>query len=135
MLRLFTHEEGIVLKRALLELDEVTREQIIEQLDVQQHDQSNNRTPTYMPAMLINLFNNPQLGGSKEDRLARAITIGAPCIARVLERYKGMVVRGEIDAHVPLNFNTMAGIAKAFPAKLNGEFYIDQEGMARLASE
>lgn len=134
MLRLFTPEEGIVLKRAFLELDGRTRENIIEQLDVEQPDQPN-RTPTYMPAMLMNLFNNPQLGGSKENRLAKAITIGLPCIARVLERYKEMFARSEIDSHVPLNFNTMAGIAKASPASLNGEFCIDKEGVVRLESQ
>jgi hypothetical protein len=64
MLRLFSSEEGIVLKMAMNQLDVSTRKRISDQLDVQQFPQIG-RTPTYMPALLVNLSNNTQFGNSK----------------------------------------------------------------------
>lgn len=134
MLRLFTPEEGAVLRKAMLELSPTIRDRIAAQLDVQQQDQPG-RTPTYMPAVLVNLSNNPQLGASKEERLSKAVTIGLPFIARVLERHKELLVTKEIDPNTPLNFNKMAGVAKTSPDLLCKEFYIDKEGGVHLKSE
>ncbi len=134
MLRLFTLEEGAVLRTAIHELAPSMRNRIAVQLDVHPQDRPG-RTPTYMPAVLVNLSNNPELGKTKEERLSKAITIGLPFIARVLERYKELLKNNEIDPNIPLNFNKMAGIAKTSPASLCKEFYIDQEGSVRLASE
>ena len=131
MLRLFTPEEGVVLKKAMLELDTNTRDRVAAQLDVQQQDQQS-RTPTYMPALLVNLSNNPQLGGSKEERLFKAMTVGLPFIARVLEKHKELLANGEMDPNIPLNFNEMAGVAKRSPQLLSKEFYIDKEGSVHL---
>ncbi|MFI5334747.1 MAG: hypothetical protein ACHQT8_06275 [Chlamydiales bacterium] len=134
MLRLFTREEGIVLRKAIFELDPAMRDRIAAQLDVQPEAQIG-RTPTYMPAVLVNLSNNPQLGVTKDERLSKAITIGLPFITRVLERHKALLAKSEIDANVPLNFNKIAGVAKTSPESLNKAFYIDQEGCVHLASE
>ncbi len=133
MLRLFKPEEGIVLRKAMLEIDPNLRNRIAAQLDVSQQ-RNTTRTPTYMPAVLVNLSNHPQLGTSKEERLSKAITIGLPFIARVLEKYEELLARGEIDSAIPLNFNEMAGIAKTAPDRLNEEFYIDNEGSIHLIS-
>ena len=134
MLRLFSSEEGIVLKMAMNQLDVSTRERISDQLDVQQFPQLG-RTPTYIPAVLVNLSNNTQFGNSKDDRLVKAVTIGLPFITRVLEKHQDMLVKQEIDSNVPLNFNKMAGIAKTSPDLFSKEFYIDKEGNIHLASE
>jgi hypothetical protein len=127
MLRLFTEEEGVVLRKAISELDETTRDRIALQLDAAQKIYCG-RTPTYMPAVLINLFNNPQLGTCKEERLSKAITLGLPFIARVLEKHKEMVAKKEIDINIPLNFNETAGVAKTSPLHLTKDFTIDKEG-------
>lgn len=134
MLRLFTPEEGVVLRNAMLELDKNIRDKIVEQLDVQQQDQLS-RTPTYMPTVLINLANNPQLGLFKDERLSKAITIGLPFIAKVLERYEELIANGDIDPNIPLNFNKMAGVAKTSPNLLGKEFLIDKEGSVHLIAE
>ncbi|MCH9610355.1 MAG: hypothetical protein S4CHLAM81_04850 [Chlamydiales bacterium] len=130
MLRLFNREEGCILREAIFELGQGVRDKIILQLDVQQGDSS--RTPTYMPAVLVNLANNSQLGLSQKDRLFKAIKIGLPFIARVLERHKELLASGEIEPHIPLNFNKMAGIAKSFPDLLENEFSINKEGIIYL---
>lgn len=130
MLRLFTPEEGMILKKAISELDKNVCDNISAQLD-DQTDQIN-RTPTYMPALLLNLFNNPYLGSSNEERLSKAVTLGLPFIARVLEKYKELIANKEIDPNIPLNFNKMAGIAKTSPESLRGAFYIDKNGTVLL---
>lgn len=127
MLRLFTPQDGVVLKEAMNHLDENMRDRIVEQLDVLQKNLPT-RTPTYMPAVLVNLANNPQLGQSKEVRLVNAITLGIPFITRVLERHQELLAEGKIDPAIPLNFNKAAGIAKTSPYSLNNAFSIDQEG-------
>jgi hypothetical protein len=130
MLRLFTLEEGVVLKEAMGRFDDAMRSKIIAKFDVQQIDQFS-RTPTYVPATLVNLSNQRQLGDSKEERLFQAIIIGLPFITRVLERYKELMDNGEIDPNIPLNFNAVAGIAKSSPSSLNNDFSIDEEGNVR----
>lgn len=134
MLRLFTPEEGVVLRKALLELDTKLRDRITAQLDAKLQDPPS-RTPTYMPAVLVNLSNNPQLGASKEESLSKAVTIGLPFITRVLEKHKELVAYGEIDPNIPLNFNKMAGVAKTSPYSLTNEFTIDKDGCVHLISE
>lgn len=126
MLRLFTPEDGVILKKAMLRLDVNIRERIL-RLNVQQF-QKRGRTPTYMPAFLINLSNNVQLGNSKEERLIKSVVIGLPFIMRVLEKHKEMLMNHEIDSSVPLNFNKMAGVAKTSPELLYNEITIDKEG-------
>ncbi len=134
MLRLFSPEEGGVLKMAMNQLDASNREKISEQLDEQQPSQTG-RTPTYMPAVLVNLSNNTQLGKSKEERLVAAVTIGLPFIARVLEKYQGMLASQEISPDIPLNFNKVAGVAKTSPECFNEGFIIDNEGNVHLFVE
>lgn len=127
MLRLFTPEEGLTLRQALIALDESSRNRIATELDVKKEFPLT-RTPTYMPALLINLSNNSQLGASKEERLSQAITLGLPFISRVLKYHKDLVDSKQISADIPLNFNEMAGIAKTSPELLTQGFYIDKEG-------
>lgn len=127
MLRLFTPEEGAVLKESMLSLDAAMLNRIALQLDVQQNDLFS-RTPTYVPATLVNLSNNPQLGETKEERLSHAITLGLPFVVRVLEKHKELISNGEFDVNVPLNFIEAAGIAKHSPFCLNNDFSIDNEG-------
>ncbi|MBX9744042.1 MAG: hypothetical protein K2X08_02390, partial [Chlamydiales bacterium] len=119
-------EEGMVLRKAIAELDPAMQSRIAAQLDVQLKESG--RTPTYMPAVLVNLANNPELGAAKEERLSKAITIGLPFITRVLEQHRELMAKGEIDSTIPLNFNAVAGVAKNSPYSLKGEFTINQEG-------
>lgn len=93
------------------------------------------RTPTYMPAVLVNLANNQSLGSSKEERISQAVVLGLPFIARVLETHKQHVALSLADPNIPLNFNRAAGIAKTNPSALNGMYSIDPEGNVGVFSD
>lgn len=127
MLRLFTPEEGVILRNAMLQIDPAMRERIRAQLDGSSLAQEG-RTPTYMPAVLLNLAGHPGLGTTSEERLAKAITLGLPLLTQVLEKHKELLAKGEIDSNIPLNFNRIAGIAKTSLDALKRECLIDAEG-------
>ncbi len=121
MLRLFTPEEGDALKKAIHQLSMEELEQIIAQLDVRLGEEIG-RTPTAMPDVLVNLYNNKGLGETSTERLSQAVIRGLPFIAKVLEQHKQ-------NPAVPLNFNEVAVIAKSTPDLLliNG-FQIEPNG-------
>jgi hypothetical protein len=81
-----------------------------------------------MPAVLVNLYNNPELGSTKSERLFQTIQLGLPFLTKVLEMEPS-------NSTIPLNFNKMAGIAKTSPQRLQEEVYIDSEGMVFLTSQ
>lgn len=132
MLRLSTPQEGMMLKQAVALLIPEEQEKIISALDVQKESKII-RTPTYMPAVLVNLLNNPQLGKTKEERLSQAILWGLPFIARVLQMHEHELSEGRADPKIPLNFNKMAGVAKSHPERLKNDCKIDAEGNVEVA--
>jgi hypothetical protein len=132
MLRLFTPEEGLILKQAISKLDSEIQARIIAQLDLRDGKEFG-RTPTYMPAVLVNLANNPELGTSKEERLSQAVILGLPFISRVLERHKQDLANHGANPNIPLNFNKAAGTAKTAPETLAWAFNIDSEGNVRVS--
>ncbi len=127
MLRLFTVEEGAYLKQAFSRLSKAEQDQIVKQLSFIEGEELD-RTPTYMPAVLVNLANNPQLAASERERLSQAVALGLPFIARVLQEHKENLRNPKADPTVPLCFNQIAGIAKKAPYALKGKFCIDSEG-------
>ena len=131
MLRLFTPQEGALMKKTVQEIDPKLREKIMTALDVQKQE-TVTRTPTYIPAVFVNFCNNPRLGNSKEERLAKSLLIGLPFITAVLEQHQLLVKNGEIDAAIPLNFNKIAGYAKESPELFQKPFAIDREGNVDL---
>jgi len=126
MLRLCTLEDGSCLKEAFKKLDQEQQLTVAQQFDSERDHLE--RTPTYMPAVLLNLYNNQALGESKAERMDKTIALGMPFLARVLERHKQAIAKGEADPSIPLNFNKAAGIAKDSPEKLNNEFSIESNG-------
>jgi hypothetical protein len=127
MLRLFTSTEGEVLKKSILKLPAEDQAKITTQLNAEE-GRDLERTPTYMPAVLVNLANNLVLGSSKEERLEKAVQLGLPFLARVLEQHKRDLKEGRAIHNIPLNFNKAAGVAKATPNALLSAFTIDQDG-------
>jgi hypothetical protein len=134
MLRLFTSEDGLILKQAILKLEPETRTKIIAQLDIQEGEELR-RTPTYMPAVLVNLANNPQLGATREERISQAVVLGLPFLSRVLEAHKQALAENRADSDIPLNFNKAAGVAKQSPTALLKKFNIDSEGNVCCSSD
>ncbi len=131
MLRLFTLEEGEVLRQAINELAETEREKVISALEIQKNDPMV-RTPTYMPAVLVNLFNNPRLGESKAERLKQVVIIGLPLLSKILDQHRKALIHEQADPYIPLNFNRIAGVAKTNPKFFQRPFWIDKEGNALL---
>jgi hypothetical protein len=132
MLRLFTSEEGAVLKNAILQLSSEDCNRIVSQLDVHLGEEVG-RTPTYMPAVLVNLYNNKDLGETPTERLSQAVIRGLPFIARVLEQQHQKLQQHQANPEIPLNFNKVAGIAKSTPDLLQTHsFTIDTDGNVAL---
>jgi len=125
MLRLFTPNEGQILKKTIDRFDETTLHKIVSGFDEQLE---NCATPTYMPAVLVNLINHPNLGNSKEERLSRAISLGLPFLAKVIEKHQELMNDGEFDPKVPLNFNPIAATVKDNPYALRYPFSIRENG-------
>jgi hypothetical protein len=110
MLRLFTPQDGVALSAA-------EQDQAMAYLMPEGAAQLP-RTPTYMPAVLVNLCNNKKLGESQQARLAQAIRIGIPYITAALQTYRAMLSSGQMGDDVPLNFNPIAGVAATDPGAL-----------------
>lgn len=128
MLRLYSIEEGTWLKEAVRSLREEEREKIVEQLDVQP-GKKEGRTPTYMPAVLVNLLSQEKLGSTKEERLKQTIRLGLPFLSKVLQKHQELLSEKRADPQIPLNFNAIAGIVKKDPNRLQeAEFSINAEG-------
>lgn len=128
MIRLFTPEEGRILKEALAELRQETALEIMTQIDIETGREFG-RTPTYGPAVLVNLAENPALGRDKEERLKAAVRIGLPFLAAALKEQRRRLESHEADPSIPLNFNQAAAVARSSPELLiSCSFTIDEKG-------
>ena len=147
MVRLFTVEEGKALRKAVEKLTPEDRTRIVNQLDALQGKQLA-RTPTYMPAVLVNFNGNGDLMRDKEaklstnERLEDAVAVVLPFIARVLEQQHKNIEDKKANPEIPLNFNDIAGVAKLKGNKseqtgpyhyFKGEFAIDAVGNVSVA--
>lgn len=132
MMRLYSPAEGSLLKEAVASLNEGQKAKIVEQLDIQK-GKKENRTPTYMPAVLVNLLNQSQLGDTREERLKQTVLLGLPFLSQVLQRQEERLIAKQADAQIPLNFNPIAGLVKKNPKALqNADFEIDADGKVLL---
>jgi hypothetical protein len=114
LLKLFTSEEGAVLKNAISQLSPDDRMRIFTQFDVLSGQEQN------IPGVLASLYNNQFLAEIPTTRISQAVVFGLPFIARVLEQRQ---------AQIPLNFTQVAEIAKTMPdLLLKYEFKITSEG-------
>ena len=112
MLRLYMKEEGQQLRAAFAQLSKADQELVVEQLsgEVAAKDV---KTPTYVPALLVNLANSASLD--------QAVTIGLPFVAQVLKEKRN-------SGNNPLCFNAAAGVARDNFAQLKArKFTIDDE--------
>lgn len=127
MIRLYGKEDGSVLNQAFEKFDETQKSFFIKMFDPLSPDLPE-ITPTYIPALLANLYNNKSLGETPEQRLSRTLEIGLPFVSRVLKRYQDQLSEGKGNRIDPLNFNDMARVAKESPEKLSSlSILIDAE--------
>lgn len=135
MIRLFEKEEGQILRAGFEKFDSDQKELLLKMLDPLSPSLPQ-VTPTYVPAVLGNLYNNKKLGDTKEERLLKTIEIGLPLVSRILRTYQENLTQGKIfDKNAPLNFNDLARVAKEAPESLSSlEFVIDHENYVRPTS-
>ncbi len=132
MLRLFTPEEGTILKNSILQLNPQDQQRILSQFDISFAEELG-RTPTDMPAVLANLSNNTKSGSIATENLRKAVTYGLPFIAKVLQQQQQQILQHLADPQIPLNFNTIAGVAKNSPRLLKtNRFQITSDGTVTL---
>jgi hypothetical protein len=104
MLRITQPADVPALQKAFAALSNDDQERIAEQLACQDLG-DNIPTPTYMPAVLVNF-------STKE----KAIALGLPLIARVLEKYAADVQSGKIkNREIPLSFRLLGEEVKKRP--------------------
>jgi len=77
------------------------------------------RNPTYMPAVVLNLFNSTLKVSEKYER---ALT-GAFILAQIAKEYQ---IRGFQDSNTPLCFNSMAAQAQKYPQWFSKSWSISQ---------
>ncbi len=118
MLRLYEPEEGKALEEAARAWSPEERALIFKTLSIAGANQLP-ETPTYMPAVLVNMLGHPGLGATRDERLRAVVLTGVPWIAAVLADYQNRLEVGTIDPSIPLNFNEVAGKVKADPHFLN----------------
>lgn len=128
MLRLSTPTEGLLLKQAIQNWNPEKLNSILSQWE---QEEKFLRTPTYMPAVLVNLANQAQIGTTREERICQAVALGVPFLSKMLEKRQESLEKGEADPQVPLNFNQAAGAVKNDPNALDQDWEIDEEGNVR----
>jgi len=125
LMRLVTLEHGQALKESFSKLSLKDRDMARLALSASKAGQTC-RAPTYIPALLVNLANNRQLGNTVEERLMHAVKIGVPFISFTLNTYRSMLDQGSLRPDVPLNFNPLSGTAAVAPELLrSGTAWID----------
>ncbi len=127
MIRLYEKEDGQILKNAFKKIDPTQQTLFVQMFDPLSPDLPN-ITPTYIPAVFANLYNNKSLEDSKEERLSKTLELGLPFVARVLKMYQDHLLDGKMNIMDPLNFNDMARVAKEYPEALASiSVFIDPE--------
>ncbi|HEV3157570.1 MAG TPA: hypothetical protein VGZ00_09525 [Candidatus Baltobacteraceae bacterium] len=109
MMRLFEPEQGKALREGFASLPAREQKNALRYLSPIA-DSYFQRTPTYLPAVLVNLLNNERTAQTQHERICKAIRIGVPYIVEALRKYNNLLLRKEISNAVPLNFNRIAGL-------------------------
>jgi hypothetical protein len=114
MLCLTEPEDGQLLRTAFSKLDKPIQKIVIDIFDLQEGD-SYPQTPTYIPEMLVNLWQHQELGSTRQERMIAAFALGLPAIVQVFDRYQNKIKQKKIDSSIPLNFNPLADAVKQNP--------------------
>lgn len=134
MLRLYNKEQVDTVENSLNQLTPKNYTIILEMLSFDAL-RPPIKIPTYIPAVLVNLSKNKNLGKTANARIHQAIVLGAPAIARSLKyATKRPIFK---SGKLTLNFNPMAAQAKKIQLrnvfikgsvriKENGEIYLSR---------
>lgn len=138
MVRFYTPQQGTMLKKTFLQLHQ--KSTILKRFDPLIGWQG--RTPTYIPAVLLNLKDNPKCGNTPEERLAFTLDRGLTFILKVTHDHESQITRlknpkslnknGSVLSNLEnltLCFNATAKQAKESPEVfMFNKFKVDQEG-------
>lgn len=132
LMRFFTPEEGQAMKNAFQPLESTQKDIIIEAFDP--FTIREERTSTYIPALLINFLNSAtQQGLSREEAIQRCIKEGVTAIATFLKDYRNGQSNQPYSPSMTLNFNKAAGqVRDNFNIFSTHTFSIDQHWNAIL---
>lgn len=132
MMRLFDEKDGAPLQASFAELDKDAKVLIISQLNPLEDRRE--KTPTYVPAVLVNLLGTLQKAGlSREAAIGRTVTEGVPLMAYILGQYRTGKANQPYSADMTLNFNTVAGQLRDKPDLATSRaFSIDAKGNVKL---
>ena len=106
MLRFSNADDADLLKSIALKFSPEDREKIIKAFVKLPIDF------TYLPAVLVNLANNPLLGSTREERISTGFLMGIPFAAEVILAYHEGLATG-VKPKLKLCFNPIAGVAKS----------------------
>ncbi|MBS0185180.1 MAG: hypothetical protein JSS34_02335 [Proteobacteria bacterium] len=127
MIRLYEKTDGEILKSAFKKFDLTQQNLFIEMFDPLSPDLPS-VTPTYIPAVFVNLYNNKSLGETPQERLTKTLDLGLPFVSHVLKIYQDQMSEGKMNINDPLNFNDIARVAKENPEALTTlPFFISPE--------
>jgi hypothetical protein len=128
MLRLFTPEEGRALTEGFNALS--PEKQALIKAQFNPLIDRNEKTPTYMPAVLVNLLDQYQQQGlTRAEAIQATIQKGLVFIVDILHTYRLNKASIPYSAGLTLNFNTLAGQVRDNPALLNqAAWFIDEQG-------
>lgn len=126
LFKLFTPEEGLILKNGISELSSEDRERFVSYFEIQAYQ---DMTPSSMLSIFFNLYNNQTLGETSEQRLSQSLTRGFSLLAKILEQHQEMILNDQIDPQIPLDFKAIAELAKVEPDLLPARpLYIHADG-------
>ena len=123
MMRFTTPYETFLLKKSLFKLDSNELESIHSAFGWE-----NRVCVKYIPAVLLNLVNNPNLGQNLNERIEKTVCLGLPFLAKSMNQETAKKC-----PHEALNFNPIAKIAKENPFELQKEFaVVDEKGIVKI---
>lgn len=132
MIRLYSLEEGVALKKAYAVLTEDQKATLKTQLDPLVIRQE--RTATYIPALLVNFVSaQTKQGLSKLQAIEACVRKGVVFIADVLQLYRNGKANLPYNPELTLNFNKAAGQVRDNPNLLS-KFKIDPQGSMEIVS-
>ncbi len=134
MMRLFSKEEGKALQAGYESISKEQKELLKSELNpLISRDE---KTPTYVPAVFVNLLNTySKQGLGKDKAIQRCLQEGVTFIANVLHQYRNGKANRPYDPTLTLNFNKVAGQVRDHPNLLKDpRFSIDKDGHVEIVA-
>lgn len=132
MMRLFSEEEGRALQSSFNHLPKEAQIAIMTQFNPLEDRRE--KTPTYVPAVLVNILGAYEKSGlTHPQAITKCITEGLPFMAHILGEYRTGKASQPYNPDMTLNFNKVAGQLRDNPGLTKtATFTIDEKGNVSL---